>query len=224
VQDFPRLLARGPWSESEIEVDWSECEYSADAAMNSAADRALAQLGERGSPTHDGLAARLNSYEVRGQRLSLELEPMRWALRLVEDNAHNAFSALCVTRRADGHWLAGKRASWVASWAGRWTLGAGGSVEVSEHPMTTLTRELREEWSVEAQRITGEALIELPAGLVMFVGLAYLDNNAEIVRDAEHDDYAWWPPDISQWPEHAEPSLKKLARILSTSEGNIRAR
>ena len=57
-------------------------------------------------------------------------------------------SALCVTRDADGRWLAGRRAAWLSSWAGRWALGAGGAVDLGENPVDTLTRELDEEWSV----------------------------------------------------------------------------
>ena len=107
----------------------------------------IAALRERGSPSHDGLGARLASYAVNGAGLRLELQPARWALRLAPD-ARDSMTVLCVVRGADGRWLAGRRADWVASWAGRWALGAGGSVEVNEDPVTTLSRELEEEWSV----------------------------------------------------------------------------
>ena len=72
-------------------------------------------------------------------------------------------SVLCVVRAADGRWLAGRRAAWLASWAGRWALGAAGSVEVDENPTDTMARELREEWSVEAERLRIEALVLLPS-------------------------------------------------------------
>ena len=72
----------------------------------------------------------------------------------------------CVARAADGRWLAGRRAAWVASWAGRWALGAGGAVEVGETPADTLVRELEEEWSVPPERLPVEALVCPPTGLV----------------------------------------------------------
>ena len=98
-------------------------------------------------------------------------QPMRWSLRLGEDAA-DSLSALCVVRDAEGRWLAGRRAAWVATWPGRWALGAGGSVEVGEHPVETLPRELHEEWSLVPDELTVEALIRIPSGMVMLVGLA----------------------------------------------------
>ena len=91
---------------------------------------------------------------------------MRWSLRL-SDDAAASLSVLCVARDADGRWLAGRRAPWVATWAGRWALGAGGAVEVGEDPVEALTRELEEEWSVVPERLAVEALVSLRTGLVM---------------------------------------------------------
>ena len=117
---------------------------------------------------------------------------MRWSLRLGED-AEGSLSVLCVARDAEGRWLAGRRAPWVATWPGRWALGAGGSVEVGEDPVEALTRELEEEWSVQPERLAVEALVSLPTGLVMLVGQAWLADGAQVERDAEHDAHAWWP-------------------------------
>src|SRR5262249_62337487 len=69
-------------------------------------------------------------------------------------------AALGVIRSADGRWLAGRRAEWVATWAGRWALGAGGAVDLGENPGGTLVRELREEWGVSAEHVRGEARSE----------------------------------------------------------------
>ena len=71
----------------------------------------------------------------------------------MEGDASLSVAALCVTRAADGRWLAGRRAPWLSSWAGRWALGAGGAVDVGESPVQTLTRELEEEWSVAPERV-----------------------------------------------------------------------
>ena len=79
---------------------------------------------------------------------------MRWALRLLPGGAAQSLSAMCVVRTADGRWLAGRRAAWLATWAERWALGAAGSVEVGENPAETLVRELDEEWSVTPERLS----------------------------------------------------------------------
>jgi ADP-ribose pyrophosphatase YjhB (NUDIX family) len=139
---------------------------------------------------------------------------MRWSLRLLEGAAHDSLTALCVTRAADGRWLAGRRAPWVATWAGRWALGAGGSVEVGENPALTLERELAEEWSVVPERLAVEALVRLPHGLVVVVGNAWLPDGAEPVPDSEHDEWAWWPADIDRWPAEADEPLRRTARLL----------
>lgn len=207
------VLARGPWTPTQVSVRWSEQAFEPDDSTSAAADAALAELGERGSPTHDGLGARVAGYEHGPDGLVLDMQPVRWALRLAGD-AVDSISSLCVVRDADGRWLAGRRAPWVASWAGRWALGAGGAVEVGENPAETLTRELEEEWSVAPERLSAEALIRLPTGLLLFVGLAHLPPGAEVTIDPEHDTHAWWPPDIADWPDEADAPLRLMATML----------
>ena len=209
------LLARGPWQPEHVSARWSERPFEPDPESTAAADAALTELGERGSPTHDGLGARVAGYEHGPDGLVIELEPVRWALRLAGD-AVDSISSLCVVRDANGRWLAGRRAPWVASWAGRWALGAGGAVEVGEDPTETLTRELAEEWSVEPERETVEALVCLPNRMVMLIGQAWLPTGAEVIPDAEHDRHAWWPSDIADWPAEADRTLRHMARLLGT--------
>jgi ADP-ribose pyrophosphatase YjhB (NUDIX family) len=120
-----------------------------------------------------------------------------------------------VVRAADGRWLAGRRAAWLASWASRWALGAGGSVEVDENPTEAMTRELREEWSVEPERLRIEALVRLPSGMVLLVGQAWLPDGAQVTPDHEHDDFAWWPVDVSAWPQEADEPLRRMGSLLS---------
>src|SRR5579875_1500092 len=146
------MLARGPWRPDRVRTAWQAEEFQPSPSV-AAADLALEALRRRGSPSHDGLAARLADFQVGGDCLKLELQPVRWAVRLLSEHAARSLSVLCLVRAADGSWLAGRRASWLASWAGRWALGAGGSVEVGEDPIQALTRELREEWSVEPERL-----------------------------------------------------------------------
>jgi ADP-ribose pyrophosphatase YjhB (NUDIX family) len=180
-----------------------------------AADVAVDALRARGSPSHDGFAARLSDYNVANDHLVLELQPVRWALRLTEDSAAQSISVLCVVRAADGRWLAGRRAQWLASWAGRWALGAGGSVEVDENPTDTLHRELGEEWSVTADRSRVEALVRLPSDGVLLVAQAWLAPGATVTPDAEHDEFAWWPADVENWPSEADEPLRMMGSLLS---------
>jgi ADP-ribose pyrophosphatase YjhB (NUDIX family) len=210
----PAMLARGPWVPGQVEHRWLRERWEPPVEASAAADEAIAQLRDRGSPSHDGLSARLSAYEADAERLVVELQPARWSLRLGEDAA-GSMAALCVTRDAEGRWLAGRRAAWLASWAGRWALGAGGSVEVGEDPVRTLARELEEEWSVEPERLTVEALVRNPRGLVLFVGLALLPAGAEVEPDAEHDDFAWWPADVEAWPAEADAPLRAMGRLLA---------
>ena len=215
MPDEPALLARGPWRPDEIEVHWSDDHYDPPPARVEAADAAIAALRDRGSPSHDGLSARLVAHEESEGRLKLHLQPLRWALRLVEGDASLSVAALCVTRSADGRWLAGRRAPWLSSWPGRWALGAGGAVDVGENPVDTLTRELREEWSVAPERVQVEALVRLPHRLVMLVGQAWLPAGAEVTPDDEHDAHAWWPASIDEWPPEADEPLRRMAGLLA---------
>ena len=214
MTDAPAVLARGPWTADQIEVRWSDERYEAPPENEAAADAAIAALRDRGSPSHDGLAARLVGYDDRDRRLVVDLQPVRWALRLVPGDASLSVAALCVTRDAEGRWLAGRRAPWLSSWPGRWALGAGGAVDVGESPADTLVRELREEWSVSPERVCGEALVRLPHKMVMFVGMAWLPAGAEVVPDDEHDAFDWWPADVRDWPDEADAPLRRMATML----------
>jgi ADP-ribose pyrophosphatase YjhB (NUDIX family) len=217
VAQAPGILARGPWDPGDVRALWRSDEFEPPSAATVAADAALDALRERGSPSHDGLAARMVEFESGSGGLSLELQPARWALRLLADGAAGSLSILCLVRRADGSWLAGRRAAWLASWAGRWALGAGGSVEVGEDPTEAMRRELKEEWSVDAERLVIEALVRMPSGLVLLVGQAWLSDGATVAPDAEHDEFAWWPADVGWWPEEADEPLRRMGALLSGS-------
>lgn len=217
----PGILARGPWAIEDIVADWDADHYDPPSHATDAADAAIAALAERGSPSHDGHAARLVDWAVTPEgRLTLRLQPIRWALRLVEDDASASMASLCVIRDARGRWLAGRRAAWLSSWAGRWALGAGGAVDLGESPADTLVRELMEEWSVAPERVRGEALVRLPHQMVMFVGQAWLAEGVEdlVVPDAEHDEFAWWPAAIDEWPDEADAPLRHMARLLDAPD------
>jgi 8-oxo-dGTP diphosphatase len=211
----PGILARGPWQADQVEAHWQEEEFEPPAEIERLADEAVHGLRERGSPAHDGLATRLADWREGPDGLVLELQPIRWALRLVEGNACGSLTALCVVRRADGRWLAGRRAGWVSTWANRWALGAGGAVDLGESPAHTLARELHEEWRLEPDELSVEALVALPTGLTMLVGLAIVADGADPVPDDEHDEWTWWPADVDAWPDEADERLKMMARFLA---------
>jgi 8-oxo-dGTP diphosphatase len=216
VSPAPGILARGPWQADQVEARWLDEAYEPPADVQRLADEAVHGLRDRGSPSHDGLATRLAGWSEDGGRLVLELQPSRWALRLVEGNACDSLTALCVVRAEDGRWLAGQRADWVSSWAGRWALGAGGAVDLGESPVETLARELQEEWRLEPERLSVEALIALPDGLTMLVGLATVRDGCDPVPDHEHDRWAWWPADVERWPAEADGRLKLMAGLLDS--------
>jgi 8-oxo-dGTP diphosphatase len=210
----PGILARGPWPPGRVSWRWREERYEPAPELTAAADRAIERLQDRGSPAHDGIAGRLDRFTVVDGELHLELQPMRWALRLVGDDASGALSVLCLVRDHQGRWLAGRRAPWVATWAGVWALGAGGAVDAGEDPAGALARELQEEWGVIPERLDVEALIATPGDMTFLVGQAWLAEGTELTRDHEHDAHAWWPPDPSEWPEEAHPQLRRMATFL----------
>lgn len=214
VSDEPGILARGPWTADQVTAAWRDQPYEPSGGHTSAADDAITALRERGSPSHDGVAARLVAWSVDDAGLHLELQPIRWALRLVEGDASDSVAALCVIRDGDGRWLAGRRAAWLSSWAGRWALGAGGAVDPYENPVDTLTRELHEEWQLTPERLRAEALVRLPHQMIMFVGQAWVPSGSEVVMDHEHDAYAWWPEDPATWPDEADEPLRRMAGLL----------
>jgi 8-oxo-dGTP diphosphatase len=198
-----------------VEAVWRDDAYEVPAEVERLADGAVEDLRERGSPAHDGMATRLADWEADGDRLRLELQPVRWALRLLDD-ASDSLTALCVVRSEDGRWLAGRRAGWVSSWANRWALGAGGAVDLGESPAQTLTRELQEEWQLRAEALSVEALIALPNGMNMLVGLATVPEGCDPVPDSEHEDWTWWPTDPSDWPAEADDRLRLMAALLDS--------
>ena len=214
----PGILARGPWTPDRVDASWTEEEWRAPPELERGADEAVAALRDRGSPAHDGLAARLADYESSPERLCVRMQPARWALRLVDEQGDSrSLTAMCAVRDESGRWLAGRRAAWLATWANKWALGAGGAVEVGESPAETLSRELDEEWQLTPADLSVEALVALPSGLVALVGLATVPDGAEPVPDAEHDEFAWWPPDPEQWPDEADARLRRMGTLLAAA-------
>jgi 8-oxo-dGTP pyrophosphatase MutT (NUDIX family) len=210
----PTVLARGPWPVEKVTTTWLEQPFVPSAEYEQAADDAIAALASRDSPSHDGLAGRMAGYRQQDGALHLELQPARWSLRLVDGDASQSMSVLCLVRDEQGRWLAGRRAPWLASWAGRWSLGAGGSVDLGESPAHTLVRELHEEWGVEPAEFACEALVLTASRMAVLIGEAWLAADALVTPDDEHDAYEWWPAETNRWPDHAEESLRRIIGLL----------
>ncbi len=90
-----------------------------------------------------------------------------------------------------------------------------GRLEPGETLAEALARELEEEWQLRPSEMSVEALVLLPTGLVALIGLATVAEGAEPVPDAEHDEFAWWPADVSRWPPEADAPLRRMASLLA---------
>jgi hypothetical protein len=45
--------------------------------------------------------------------------------------------------------------------------------------------------------------------------MATVADDAQPVPDAEHDEFAWWPADVTQWPDDADDRLRRMAMVLA---------
>src|SRR5271169_5788793 len=86
----PEILARGPWALEQVKTVWRQQQFEPPTAHTVAADAAIRDLRERGSPSHDGMAARLVDYRHDQDGIAIELQPLRWALRLVAGDASHS--------------------------------------------------------------------------------------------------------------------------------------
>ena len=77
---------------------------------------------------------------------------------------------------------------------------------------TTMARELEEEWSVAPERLTVEALVRLPSGLVLLVGhgVAARRRRGRARRRARRATPGGRPTS-SAWPDEADEPLRRMA-------------
>ena len=188
------VLARGPWEAHRVSARWSERPFDAGAGAEAQADAAIAEPA-RARVAHPRRAGRPAGVVLcDGTGLDLELEPARWAHPPRRRRAGQHLRPVRGTRPRGA--LAGGPPRGVGGHLGRAVgAGAGGAVDLGENPADTLARELEEEWSVQADHMSVEALVRLPTGLILLVGMAHLPAGAEVTIDPEHDAHAWWPPD-----------------------------
>ena len=190
---------------------WQSDEYEPATEVAAAADAALEALAARGSPSHDSTAARVAAARGAAAELALELQPVRWSLRLVEGGAAGSLFVHCLVRDTGGRWLAGRRSPWLAVLPGAWHLGAAGSVAANEDPVAMLGQEVGEEWGLAADGLMVAGLLAEPSGRTVLLGLATAPPGAEPCPNDEHDAWAWWPADPADWPPEAAPELRDLA-------------
>jgi 8-oxo-dGTP diphosphatase len=210
------VLAHGPWSADRVTSRWLGEHYRYGEAAQAEATRALQRLADRGSPSHEGVSARLASWTATDGALELELQPAPWSSRLLEGDKHGACAVVCVVRADDGRFLAGRRAPWLAIWPDVWMLGGAGGIDLGEDVTAALSREVREEWRAEPVGPPSiEAIVQLPDGMLWIVGQAWLAPGTKIVADEEHAAWAWWPADHRRWPEETRRELRDLAALLS---------
>jgi 8-oxo-dGTP pyrophosphatase MutT (NUDIX family) len=207
------LVARGPWRPEAVRTRWLDEPFALPPADRTAADEALADLGRRGSPSHEGVSARLAGVDARQESLQLTVQRAPWSARLLPDK-HNSLAVVCIVRAHDGRWLAGRRSAWLAIRPGEWMLGGAGGVEADEDPVRTMAREVVEEWSLEPDRLSVDALVRTGEGFIWLVGQAWVPADAQPVLNDEHDGWAWWPPSPDDWPPEASGELRELGRTL----------
>jgi len=70
---------------------------------------------------------------------------------------------------------------------------------------------------VQPERLQIEALVLLPSGVVLLVGQAWLPAGASVTPDHEHDEFAWWPADVEDWPSEADEPLRRMGLLLSAA-------
>ena len=209
------LLARGPWDPEDVDVRWHQAAYEPSAELSRPPTPTWRRCSERGSPAHDGMAARMRDHEAREGGLWLELQPARWSLRLVEGEA-SRLADRPVRGAPRGRPLARRPARGLAGdlgralGAGRGRRGGGGG-----EPRRDAHAGAQEEWQLAAAWTIVEALVRLPNGVAMLVGQATVADAASPVMDAEHDEYAWWPPDPDRWPDEAEWPLRRMGALLA---------
>jgi 8-oxo-dGTP diphosphatase len=39
-----------------------------------------------------------------------------------------------------------------------------------------------------------------------------------VAPDHEHDEFAWWPAEIEQWPQEADEPLRRIGTLLADAE------
>jgi 8-oxo-dGTP diphosphatase len=51
--------------------------------------------------------------------------------------------------------------------------------------------------------------------MALLVGQAWLPAGATVTPDHEHDEFAWWPAEVVDWPVEAHDALRRVAELVS---------
>ena len=136
----------------------------------------------------------------------------------MDADASASLTALCVVRTEDGRWLAGRRAGWVSTWASRWALGAGGAVDLGESPAETLPRELQRGVAARGRtRLSVEALVRLPNGMAMVVGLATVADPSRAGARRRARRVGVVGPRSGPLARHADDRVRLMGRLLASA-------
>src|SRR5579875_2865989 len=181
------MLARGPWRPDRVRTAWQAEEFQPSPSVEAAAGLPLPRRAGR---PPGRLSGRRRLPEARAAAGPLGGPS---ALRARRPQPVGAVSG-AGRRRI----LAGRAAGFLAGLLGR-----------------ALTRELREEWSVEPERLRIEALVQHPSELVLLVVQAWLADGVSVTPDAEHDPFAWWPSDVRLWPRESDDPLRRIGSLVS---------
>ena len=121
----PGILARGPWSPDQVEARWSDDHFEPSAGRDGRRGRRRrrARRARLAEPRRPRRAAWSATRVAQDGRLTIELQPARWSLRLVEGDASGSVAALCAVARLRGP-LAGRAPRRLAGLVAR-ALGAG---------------------------------------------------------------------------------------------------
>ena len=116
------------------------------------------------------------SFAVQRRQLRLELRAGALGAAAAARRAPSRACRRCAScASADGRWLAGRRAAWLATWAGRWALGAAARSRSTRTRPTRWPASCRRSGRSTPERLTRRgAACALPTGIVMLVGQAWL--------------------------------------------------
>ena len=212
----PGILARGPWPAGQVAARWRDEPYEPAperTRRRRRGDRRAARPRLARPTTASPRASPASSAPTDGLRM--ELQPMRWALRLVASDASASLAALCVVRDGDGP-LARRPPRRRGSRPGP---GAGRSAPAARsRSARTRRRRSRASWtrsgrSSPSARPSRRSSAS-PTGWSCSSARRGCAPGAEVTRDPEHDAHAWWPPDLDDWPDEADRALRHMARLL----------
>ena len=208
------ILARGPWEPDQVDVRWQADAFEPAPGATEAADARSTRCAGAARPATTGWPRRLVDFRADGSGLTLELQPARWALRLVPEFAARA--CRCCAWSATPT-VAGSPAAVPAGW--RRGPGAGRSAPPDRSRSTRTRRTRCAESSPRSGRCRRSGSGSRRswcsrARWRCWSGRRGCPTAPTVSPDDEHDAFAWWPADVEQWPAEADEPLRRVAELL----------